>query len=190
MKRNQRNELKTILATPTPPMEGLSEEKSQKVLGFGYMTADSRRYNTIKDYRNSLKKNPTEAEKVIWEFLRNKKTGFRIRRQHIIDIYIPDFVCLSKKVVLEIDGKIHLKNKERDEIRSCRLIELGYDIIRFTNEEVFNNPELVFFKIKNFLENIEEIRINKFPMGASHPPLEGLGEVAPIGKNTIIDGII
>ncbi len=146
-----------IQATPTPPKEGLSEEKTQKVLGFGYITANSQMYNSLKDYRNTLKKNPTEAEKVIWEYLRNKKTGFRFRRQHIIDIYIPDFVCLTKKVVIEIDGKIHLKNKEKDGIRTCRFIELGYDILRFTNEEVLENPRLVFFKIKNYLENKEEI---------------------------------
>ncbi len=175
--REKENKLQ---ATLTPPKEGLSEEKSQKVLGFGYITANSQRYNSLKDYRNTLKKNPTEAEKVIWEYLRNKKTGFRVRRQHIIDIYIPDFVCLSKKVVIEIDGKIHLKNKEKDEFRSCRLIELGYDILRFTNEEVLENPRLVFFKIKNYLENKEEIikdQIREKELWATPtPPKKGLSE--------------
>jgi very-short-patch-repair endonuclease len=136
--------------------------------------------------RDNLKDNPTEAEKVMWEYLRNKKTGYKIRRQHIIDDFITDFVCLSKNVVIEIDGKIHLKQKEYDELRTARLNELGYEVIRFTNEEVFANPELVALKIKEKLDSKsdsqnEDISIN-LPKGETFsPPLEGQGEVfAPI----------
>ncbi len=135
--------------SPTPPKEGLSQA--------GY----------IKEMRDGLKDNPTEAEKVIWEFLRNKKTGYKIRRQHIIDNFITDFVCLSNKLVIEIDGKIHLQQKEYDELRTARLHELGYEVIRFTNEEVFANPQKVADKIK---EKLDSYAINP-------PPLEGLGEV-------------
>lgn len=142
MNKNQMREKENkLLTTPTPPKEGLSEEKSQKVLGFGYITANSQMYNSLKDYRNTLKKNPTEAEKVIWEYLRNK---------------------------------------EKDGIRTCRFIELGYDILRFTNEEVLENPRLVFFKIKNYLENKEEIikdQIRKKELRTTPtPPKEGLSE--------------
>jgi len=49
----------------------------------------------------------------MWELLRNKKTGHTIRRQHIIANFIADFVCLPKKVIIEIDGKIHLKKKNK-----------------------------------------------------------------------------
>jgi leucyl-tRNA synthetase len=104
--------------------------------------------------RDFLKRNPTQAEKIMWEHLRDKKTGYKIRRQHIIENFVTDFVCLTKKVVIEIDGKIHLKQKEYDEYRSNRLNDLGYDTIRFTNEEVFANATLVTQKIKDFLDNI------------------------------------
>ncbi len=111
--------------------------------------------------RDVLKDNPTEAEKTIWEYLRNKKTGHKIRRQHIIDDFITDFVCLAKKVVIEIDGKIHLKQKEYDELRTAILNELGYGVVRFTNEEVFANPEVVANKIKTILDKKKDTQIDE-----------------------------
>ncbi len=118
----------------------------------GYITANPLSYNLIKQIRDKLKRNPTEAEKIMWEYLCNKKTGHKIRRQHIIDNFIADFVCLSKKVVIEIDGKIHVYQKEYDKLRTIRFNELEYTVIRFSNEEVIKNPELVATKIKNILD--------------------------------------
>ncbi len=156
--------------SPTPPKEGLSQP--------GYVTANPLNYKLIKEMRDNLKDNPTEAEKVMWEYLRNKKTGYKIRRQHIIDNFITDFVCLSKKVIIEIDGKIHLQQKEYDELRTDRLNELEYDVIRFTNEEVFANPELVTLIIKEKLDNKTDLQSDEADIS---PPLEGSGEVfAPI----------
>ncbi len=157
-------------ASPTPPGEGLSKP--------GYMTANPKNYIFIKEMRNALKENPTEAEKIMWEYLRNKKTGYKIRRQHIIDDFITDFVCLSKKIVIEIDGKIHLNQKEYDELRTLRLNELGYEVIRFTNEEVFANPEIIANNIKVKLESILDSQNDN---DTNSPPLEGPGEAfAPI----------
>jgi len=118
-----------------------------------YITANLQNYKFLKEIRKGLKENPTDAEKLIWEHLRNKKTGYKIRRQHVVDNFITDFVCLSKKVVIEIDGGIHLKQKELDELRTNTLNEKGYKVIRFTNEEVFANPELVVSMIKAVLDN-------------------------------------
>lgn len=119
-----------------------------------YNTANPKIYKRIKENRNKMKCNPTKAECVIWEHLRNKKTGYKIRRQHIIGNYIPDFVCLSKKLIIEIDGKIHLRQKDTDQFRTERLYELGYKVIRFTNEEVLENPESVAEKIKDLLDSL------------------------------------
>lgn len=113
-------------------------------------------YPVIKDYRNDLKDHQTEAERVIWEYLRNKRTGHKIRRQHIIGDFITDFVCLSKNVIIEIDGKIHKFQKEQDKLRTIRLNNLGYEVIRFTNEEVLNSPYQVAQKIKIFLNNRQD----------------------------------
>jgi len=119
----------------------------------GYITANPYTYPLIIDYRKDLKDHQTEAERVIWGYLRNKKTGHKIRRQHIIDDFITDFVCLSKKVIIEIDGKIHEFQKEKDKQRTIRLNNLGYEVIRFTNDEVLNSPYQVAQKIKSYLNN-------------------------------------
>ncbi len=141
--------------SPTPPKEGLLTDGNitEGVLKPGYITANAKNYVLIKEMRDTLKGNPTKAEKIMWEHLRNKKTGYKIRRQHIIDDFITDFVCLSMKVVIEIDGKIHLQQKEYDELRTAKLNELGFEVIRFTNEEVYANPELVALKVKEKLDH-------------------------------------
>ena len=118
----------------------------------GYITANPHTYKLIVEFREYLKNNPTQAEKILWEYLRNKKIVYKIRRQHVIDYFISDFVCLIKKVVIEIDGKVHDFQKEYDELRIARLKELGYIVIRFTNEEVLSSPFQVAQKIKNFLD--------------------------------------
>jgi len=120
-----------------------------------YVTANLLNYRFLKEIRKGLKENQTDAEKVMWGYLRNKQTGYRIRRQHVVDNFIPDFVCLSKKVVIEIDGGIHLQQKEFDALRTNTLNEKGYKVIRFTNEEVFASPESVASKIKEILDSRE-----------------------------------
>ena len=119
----------------------------------GYITANLHNYQFLKEIREELKRNPTQAEKLLWENLKNRQIGHKIRRQHVIDNFITDFVCLEKKVVIEIDGKIHLQQKEQDELRTSTLNEKGYKVIRFTNEEVFANPVLVVSTIKAALDN-------------------------------------
>lgn len=118
-----------------------------------YITANPFTYPVIKDYRKNLKDHQTKAELVLWEYLRNKKTGHKIRRQHVIDDFISDFVCLSRKVIIEIDGEIHKFRQEKDNLRTIRLNTLGYEVIRFTNDEVLNAPYQVAQKIKTYLNN-------------------------------------
>lgn len=100
--------------------------------------------NNAKEHRS----NPTETEKIIWERLRAKQLGLKFRRQHLIDKYIVDFVCLEKMLVIEIDGKYHEQIKEQDELRTSVLESMGFNVIRFTNEEVIAQPDLVIKKIK------------------------------------------
>jgi very-short-patch-repair endonuclease len=117
-----------------------------------YNTADSFVYKYIKDARKDLIENPTQAEKILWECLRSCKTGYKIRRQHVIGKYIVDFVCLSHKLVIEVDGEIHLHQQEQDKLRTYDLNDMGYTVIRFTNEEVYYNPNLIAQKIVAFLD--------------------------------------
>jgi len=143
-------------------LEGLEKQKP------GYITANPLSYSIIKMIRRELKENPTAAEKLMWEYLKNKQTGHKIRRQHIIDNFIADFVCLPKKLIIEVDGKIHDFQKEYDSMRNERFSVLGYKTIRFTNKEVKSKTYEVFLRIKQILGQTDE---------QNSPPLEGLGEV-------------
>lgn len=120
----------------------------------GYNTANPGTYPYVRPHQKENRKSPTEAENILWQHVRNKKTGHKIRRQHIIDSYITDFVCLSKKLVIEVDGDYHDTIKEEDQIRTNRLNELGYQVIRFKNEEVINDVYSVIKKIAETLDSL------------------------------------
>jgi len=115
--------------------------------------AASDRYNLLKDFAKENRKNATLAEDILWENIRNKTLGVEFRRQHIIADFIADFVCLDKMLIIEIDGGYHSerKQKEDDELRTERLNELGFRVIRFSNEEVQFNIEEVLKRIQNTL---------------------------------------
>ena len=89
-----------------------------------------------------LRKNMTPQERKLWKILRNHQFyGFEIRRQYPIDKYIVDFICRSKKIIIEIDGGQHNDKKvvEYDKKRSNDLKILGYKVIRFWNNDIDNN---------------------------------------------------
>lgn len=111
-------------------------------------TANPYTYSILKDKRKEMRDNMTEAESVLWEHIRSKKLSIKFRRQHVICNYIPDFVALSCKLIIEVDGEIHKYQKEQDEQRTFELNEKGYKVIRFTNEEVLHNINSVLDKIK------------------------------------------
>ena len=106
--------------------------------------------NNAREHR----KNPTESENALWQMLRNKNIGAKFRRQHLIDRFIVDFVCLEKALIIEVDGGYHNDpaQKEYDEQRTQILESFGYNILRFTNEEVIADTDNVLKKIKTFCE--------------------------------------
>jgi very-short-patch-repair endonuclease len=102
------------------------------------------------EYARGLKKEATEAERKLWERLRNKKlNGLKFRRQHPLNNYIVDFYCYEKKLVIEVDGTVHAtkENREYDRGRTAELNELGITVLRFWNEEVIGDIEDVVRRI-------------------------------------------
>jgi BirA family biotin operon repressor/biotin-[acetyl-CoA-carboxylase] ligase len=102
-----------------------------------------------------LRANQTEAERRLWNLVRNKRlVGARFRRQHPIGPYYADFFCASARLVVELDGSQHAEPDAavHDEIRSKWLAERGYRILRFWNVDVFKNPEGVLETIWNAIE--------------------------------------
>ena len=118
-----------------------------------YKTACLNSYNCLKELQKKNKLNPTDAERVLWEYLRREQLGYKFRRQQVIDNYIADFACLESKLIIELDGDYHLTAEQilKDRERTERLSLLGYKVIRFKNEEVIDNPETVIKQIKNIL---------------------------------------
>jgi very-short-patch-repair endonuclease len=95
-----------------------------------------------------LRSNMTPAEELLWNKLKGKQiVGLRFRRQHPISKYIVDFYCHAARLVIELDGKIHLAKKESDKERTKEIEDLGLRIIRFTNEEVLENIDNVVTRI-------------------------------------------
>lgn len=119
----------------------------------GYMTTDSQMWSVLAEKVKEARKNPTEAEAIIWERVRAKQLGYKIRRQHVINRFIADFVCLQKKVVIEIDGRIHDFQTEKDLERTEILNAYGYSVIRFKNEEVIAETDRVVAEIKKYLDD-------------------------------------
>ncbi|ANO47439.1 methionine synthase [Flavobacterium columnare] len=107
-----------------------------------WKTASPTLYAKLKERAKTMRNNPTDAEKMLWNVLSNKGIdGFKFRRQHIIGEYIVDFVCLEKQLVVEVDGAVH-DNKEQiehDRFRTEWLESKGFKVIRFKNDEVLSN---------------------------------------------------
>ncbi len=116
----------------------------------GYLTGKHKISNVLLERAKINRKDSTQAEGILWEALRNRKTQFKFRRQHPVDKFIVDFVCLDKKIIVEVDGGYHDEalQKELDEIRTAILNQLEFKIIRFANSEVENKTAEVVEKIK------------------------------------------
>ncbi|HPT11563.1 MAG TPA: endonuclease domain-containing protein [Bacteroidales bacterium] len=99
-----------------------------------------------------LRKDQTEAEKIIWQSLRRRQIeGLKFRRQHPINNFVADFYCHEAKLVIEIDGGVHddPEQKEKDLARQQIINDFGIKVLRFKNEEIFNDIESVIIKIKS-----------------------------------------
>ena len=104
----------------------------------------------LKTNRQELRKNQTPAEETLWKLLRKEKLeGRKFRRQHSIENYIVDFYCASEKLIIELDGVHHFEGETylNDGVGEARLQQLNYRVIRFSNQQVLENPQTIVNKI-------------------------------------------
>ncbi len=103
------------------------------------------------------RKSPTEAEDLLWQELRGRKIdGCKFRRQHPVDRFIVDFICLDRKLIVEVDGAIHAEQEQEDADRTLLLEQKkGFKVIRFTNDEVLKDIENVLAQIAIAAEHQE-----------------------------------
>ena len=136
---------KTKPPTPTLPLKGGGGKHSHK-------------YNRYAKEKSAiLRKNMTDAENKLWYYIRKEQiNGLKFRRQQPIGPYIADFVCQSLKLVIELDGGQHNEEnyQEYDSERTVYLEKAGYKVLRFWNNEIFENIEGVTEKISNFANSL------------------------------------
>ena len=95
-------------------------------------------------FARKLRKNQTKAEERLWSRLRRRQVnGFKFRRQHPIDIYVCDFICIEAKVIVELDGSGHLERTPEDLHRDAFLKTRGFRVLRFWNGDVIAQTDAV-----------------------------------------------
>jgi len=105
----------------------------------------------------------TLSEEILWEKLRGKQIcNVRFRRQHPIESFIVDFYCHAAKLVIEIDGKIHLKQQDYDTFRTKEIEKYNICVLRFSNDEVQHNIDNVIQRITtNTKQQLEEKKLKQ-----------------------------
>ena len=121
-----------------------------------------------------MRKEHTEAEGVLWEVIRDSKLGVKFRRQHPIDKYIVDFICLQERIIVEADGGYHTTEEQKfyDAERTKVLNDIGFEVMRFTNEEITAHPYKTKDKIK---ARVEQKRAESSPLTPLHEVEKGPG---------------
>ena len=103
-----------------------------------------------------MRKDPTNAEQILWQELRAKRLGVKFRRQHLIDQFIVDFYCVELGLVVEVDGGIHKRQWSADLEREHFLKAQGCSIIRFNNKVVAEELPEVIIKIKAVIRDLSK----------------------------------
>ncbi|MDO8587457.1 MAG: DUF559 domain-containing protein [Armatimonadota bacterium] len=87
-----------------------------------------------------LRRDQTTAEAVLWRYLRDRQMhGRKWRRQEPIDQYVVDFICPELRLIIELDGEAHADRQQQDEARQAYLESRGFRVVRFLNDDVFQN---------------------------------------------------
>ncbi|MDH4403226.1 MAG: class I tRNA ligase family protein [Flavobacterium sp.] len=137
-----------------PHPQPLSNGEGSIVPESGFMTANPEIAKQLVSNARENRKNPTEAEDTLWQEVRNYNLGYKIRRRHYVGNFIADFICLEKRLIIEVDGEYHNRSEqiELDEERTLELEQKYlFKVIRFTNNEVINDISTVLSKIKDEL---------------------------------------
>lgn len=101
------------------------------------------------------RRNMTAAEQKLWVALKNRQlNGLRFRSQHPLGRFIADFYCAQVRLVIEVDGPVHNKQADYDAARTQHFDTYGYQVVRFTNQEVLDNLPVVLAKISQLATEI------------------------------------
>lgn len=102
----------------------------------------------MEEIARKLRRNSTDAELKLWYHLRNRNViGHKFRQQHPLPPFIVDFVCIEKRLIVELDGGQHLEQIAQDDVRTARLQSLGYHVIRFWNDDALIRTDFVLAEV-------------------------------------------
>ena len=113
----------------------------------------------LKEYARQLRNNSTKSEIFLWQKLKRKQLyGYDFHRQKPIDNYILDFFCHELMLGIEVDGYSHqlIAVHNKDIIKEKRINTLGIKILRFTDQQVFNDMFNVLLAIEDYIQNYEK----------------------------------
>jgi very-short-patch-repair endonuclease len=106
-----------------------------------------------RSFARHLRRAMTKAESELWTLLRDRRFhGYKFRRQVPIDRFVVDFLCLEARMIIEVDGKHHEPQANLDAARTGVLRRLGFEVVRFTNDEVLLHPEPMQVRLKAMLD--------------------------------------
>jgi Uncharacterized protein conserved in bacteria len=110
---------------------------------------------SIQERAQQLRQEQTPSEALLWQHLRaHRFGGYKFRRQHPIGRFIVDFYCAERRLIIELDGPIHERQREYDRIRDERLRQQGYTIFRVTNEELVTDMNGVLERLSGLLHTL------------------------------------
>jgi very-short-patch-repair endonuclease len=111
----------------------------------------------LKPFARKLRNESTLGEVILWnKVLRARKMcGYQFNRQFPLENYIVDFICRTLKIIIEVDGYSHNFKHEQDEIRDKKLSELGFKVLRFSEQQVRHDIDSVAEVIQQWVEKLE-----------------------------------
>lgn len=159
-------------ANSTPPLEGVGGRSMENISSPKPIPATNNHYNkSLKNKAKRLRNESTITEATLWKYvLRASGLGYPFKRQRSIGKYIADFVSLPIKLIIEVDGITHSYDEvaEKDEIRQKELENLGFTIIRISDDEILLNLD----RVRNYL--LEEIKNLSPTLETSNRSKEGV----------------
>ncbi len=141
--------------------EGVNQGNEDRVeegfRGDWFKTTSPERWKILKEFARGMRKSQTAGEAAMWEMLRDKQLdGVKFRRQHAIEEFIADFVSLEHKLVVEVDGTIHDFQIEQDQMRTELLNAVGFEVVRFKNEDILGHKYKVIDELRAILKKRKE----------------------------------
>ncbi|MCB9450786.1 MAG: endonuclease domain-containing protein [Anaerolineaceae bacterium] len=109
-------------------------------------------WEKLKPLARQMRHEPTPAEDILWQRLRNRQvSGAKFRRQYAIERFIVDLACLEYRLIIEIDGDIHDYQQDYDMLRQAFLEAQGFQVLRFSNDDVLQSLDVVVTIIREAL---------------------------------------